>query len=366
MKILKFVVEGYRSLESVEWRPGDLNVVHGPGASELQRATRLFSRLAQGWSDFADAMADEGATEAAFWHPEAIEVRMFALCAPHPDAELEFGHEVIVERLDARPWWVIGYERTTLSNDFELVDVLERMGDRIEYTPPRKRVPGMPVLQRAKSEVTRAAGDMASFNTVSTFRNDPRVAPHADAIERWSLHREVPVGEGSPARAAAVPFGFHGSLATDAGNLVNLLLDVCDFHDTRRALDRALRDVIAGYDELRFPRTEEGDVGMELRTRDGRRTPHTELSDATLRTLAVYGMLLSPEPPSLLWLDDPAGALEPWAAAPLAELALEAARRTQVVLSNPSPSLARRIGELARSPGETRRGGALTVKTFEV
>jgi predicted ATPase len=367
VKMLKFVVEGYRSLKSVTWEVGDLAVVRGPGASELQRAAWLFSNLARGWSTFADAMAEERATEAAFWHPEAIEVRMFALCAPHPEAELEYGHEVIVERVDSKPWWLIGYERATLSNDFELVDVLERMGDRVEYTPPRKKLPGMPVLARAKSEVSRVACDIGTFTGTSGFRRDKRVLPHAEAIARWWLPTARPdFGPEAPVRRRAVPMGFHGALDDDASNLVNLLANVTDWHDAGRAFDRFAREAVAGYDRLAFPKHGDGEVGMELHTRDGRRVAHHELPGGVLRTLAVYATLLSPEPPPLLWLDAPTDAMDPWAAAAVAELALDAARRTQVVVSNPSASLARRLAEVARHPGETLRGGPLKLNTKEV
>ncbi len=367
MKILKFVVEGYRSIGSVTWKPGDLTVVRGPRASELRRAVALFSCLARGWNAFSEAMAEERATEADFWHPEAIEVKLFALCAPHPDAELDYGHEVIVERVDSRPHWLIGYERATLSNDFDVVDVLERMGTRVEYTHARKKIPGSPVLAKAKSEVTNLAYDMATLSAMAGFVRDPRVAPHADAIASWRLPQgRADFGPGAPARRPSVPFGFHGSLHDDGSNLVNLLANVTDWHDTRRAFDRFARDVVPGYDGLAFPRTPEGEARMELRTRDGRSTPHHDLPEGALRALALYGSLLSPEPPALLWLDAPTDALDPWAAPNLAELCLEAARRAQVVISNPSPELSRRLDEVSRRPGHTRRGAALKVVSTEV
>ncbi|MFO0645090.1 MAG: AAA family ATPase [Polyangiales bacterium] len=367
MKILKFVVEGYRSIGAVTWKPGDLTVVRGARAAELQRALALFSALARGWSSFSEAMTEERATEADFWHPEAIEMKLFALCAPQRNAELEYGHEVIVERLDARPHWLIGYERATLSNDFKIVDVLERMGDRVEYVPPRKKLPGSPVLAKAKPEVTRLAHDMSTLSAMPGFRRDPRVTPHIDAIASWKLPRgSADFGPGAPARAPSVPFGFHGALAHDGRNVVNLLANVTDWHDTRRAFDRFARDLVPGYDGLTFPRASNGEARMELRTRDGASTAHHDLPEGTLRALALYGSLLSPEPPTLLWLDAPTASLDPWAAANVAELCLEASRRTQVVVSNPSPELSRRLTEVSRHPGKTRGGAPLKVLTTEL
>ena len=51
MKIIKLEVEGYRSLKSQTWCPGDLNVLIGPnasGKSDLPRVLEMLSTAAQG------------------------------------------------------------------------------------------------------------------------------------------------------------------------------------------------------------------------------------------------------------------------------------------------------------------------------
>ena len=51
MKIIKLEVEGYRSLKSQTWCPGDLNVVIGPnasGKSNLLRVLEMLNAAAQG------------------------------------------------------------------------------------------------------------------------------------------------------------------------------------------------------------------------------------------------------------------------------------------------------------------------------
>ena len=51
MKILKLEIEGYRSLKSQTWCPGDLNVLIGPnasGKSNLLRVLETLSSAAQG------------------------------------------------------------------------------------------------------------------------------------------------------------------------------------------------------------------------------------------------------------------------------------------------------------------------------
>lgn len=103
---------------------------------------------------------------------------------------------------------------------------------------------------------------------------------------------------------------------------------------------------------------------MALVTRDGGSTPAPELPEALLRTMALLGALASPEPPAVLWWHEADAGVLPWAIPAVAELALDAARRFQVVLSNPSAALEGRIRELARAPGRTARGESLAVGFF--
>jgi len=51
MKVLKFDIEGFRSLRKISWSPADLNVIIGPngtGKSNLLRMLELISISAQG------------------------------------------------------------------------------------------------------------------------------------------------------------------------------------------------------------------------------------------------------------------------------------------------------------------------------
>lgn len=347
MRIRECVIEGYRGLKAVTWTPDALSLVEGDGALDLHRGLQLLSRASQGWSTFAEAMQAEGATEAAFWHPEAIEARWVVRVAPHEEAEMDFSYELIAERLEATPWWVVGYERADLVTDFEHTPLLERIGDRVEYFPPRKKVQGTPVTVPARSEVQRIAGDMAALGTHLTFRKDARVEAHAVSIGCWSFHR----GAWAELRRERFAFGFAGLLYEDGSNLGNLLVNVFDVAETRRRFETAFRAVVPGFDTLRFPAVSDGEFAVRLVTRDGVQHPMEALPEATLRALALFGMLLSPEPPAVLWLHDAARGLDSWAVPALAGLVVEASRRFQVVLSAPGGHLERCLRDRAHAAG---------------
>ena len=64
-----------------------------------------------------------------------------------------------------------------------------------------------------------------------------------------------------------------------------------------------------------------------------------ELSDGTLRYLLLVAALLSPDPPSLMVLNEPETSLHPDLVAPLARLVVTAARKTQVIIVTHAPAL---------------------------
>jgi predicted ATPase len=77
-----------------------------------------------------------------------------------------------------------------------------------------------------------------------------------------------------------------------------------------------------------------------------------ELSDGTLRYLALLAALLSPRPPELLVLNEPEASLHPSVLGPLGQQVAAAARRSQVLVVTHSQPLVEAI-----AAAHTARGG---------
>src|SRR5271167_1628006 len=97
-----------------------------------------------------------------------------------------------------------------------------------------------------------------------------------------------------------------------------------------------------------------------------------ELSDGTLRFLLWTAALLSPQPPSLMVLNEPETSLHPSLVGPLASLIRVAAAHTQVVVVTHSRSLLECLSdgadealetELYKDFGETRITGQSLLTT---
>jgi predicted ATPase len=82
-----------------------------------------------------------------------------------------------------------------------------------------------------------------------------------------------------------------------------------------------------------------GNVLLYLVERGGREIPATRLSDGTLRYLCLLAILLHPEPPPLIALEEPELGLHPDVIPHVAELLILAAQRTQLVVTTHSRML---------------------------
>ncbi len=81
----------------------------------------------------------------------------------------------------------------------------------------------------------------------------------------------------------------------------------------------------------------------------GTPVPATRLSDGTIRFMAILALLLSPNPPPLLCIDEPEMGLHPDAVSRLADLLVDASDRMQLIVTTHSDTLVSALTEHANS-----------------
>jgi predicted ATPase len=133
-------------------------------------------------------------------------------------------------------------------------------------------------------------------------------------------------------------------LRPEAGNLAAFLLTLRDQHQrTYEKVRDTVRLAAPFFDNFKFrPRPSHGDTILQLEwTQKDSDYPFlvTQLSDGTLRFIALATALLQPNPPSTILLDEPELGLHPYALTLLAALLKKAATNTQVIVSTQSASL---------------------------
>ena len=151
--------------------------------------------------------------------------------------------------------------------------------------------------------------------------------------EAIRLYRNWSFGPDAPLR---LPCGAHGRsdfLDEDGGNLALVLSQF--YGDHKRAVLDALRSLYDGIVDFRCPVTG-GTVGLFLEEKGNRAIPATLLSDGTLRYLCLLAVLLHPEPPPLICIEEPELGLHPDLLPTVSDLMLDASKRSQLVVTTHS------------------------------
>jgi predicted ATPase len=152
-----------------------------------------------------------------------------------------------------------------------------------------------------------------SFGRTSAVRNDPRLGVLDD------------------------------QLAEDASNLGIILNNLKEDDAVSERLDYYLKEFLEDA-----KRVSTKVVGQHLQyglSEDGLKgiTPSGRLSDGTLRWLSLLAVLLNPNPPPLICLEEPESGLHPQIIQVLAELLIDASERTQIIVTTHSRALVDRF-----------------------
>jgi predicted ATPase len=343
-------IQGYRSLRDITWHPGKLNVVIGPnasGKSNLLRALALLQDAAQG--ELSTEIQRDGGMGSLLWDGRTDQLRWNLRTDPlerHRDPIKEsLTYDLDLIRLGTTSAYRIVNE--VLANDY-----LVKQG---KFSTPKKyleRGPGSAAIfdfeDRRLVPNDRDLADDQSFLSIAAgpFANVV-VTGFRDAVCSWSIFRNVRVDRESKIREAVLSH-FEKQLAPDGQNLISVLHTLYSTHREFKAdVDRAMKAAFGeDFEELTFPPAADQRVQLRLRWRSLESAQSAaDLSDGTLRFLFLVAALANPEPGRLVAIDEPEVGLHPSMLAVVADLALQAADRTQVILSTHSPQLLDAFGE---------------------
>ncbi|HUT47347.1 MAG TPA: AAA family ATPase [Sedimentisphaerales bacterium] len=184
-----------------------------------------------------------------------------------------------------------------------------------------------------------------------------------DSISSWIVYHVHDTSDTSAMRRTG-SVRDNEYLRADAGNLVAFLFMLYERHPN---IYEKIRDTIRlatpFFDDFKFrPKPSNGDTELQLEwTQKDSDYPFlaSQLSDGTLRFIALTTALLQPNPPATILLDEPELGLHPYALNLLAGLLKKAAAKTQVIVSTQSASLldnfeAEDIVVVERKEGESR------------
>ena len=332
-------VRGYRSLRDLVLPLSPLTVVtgaNGTGKSSLYRALRLLADCGRG--EVIGSLAREGGLESVLWAgPEQLgearrsgtaqgSVRTRPVSLEMGFASDDFGYLVDLG-LPQDP-----EQASAFAHDPEIKREIVFAG-----AVPRR---GATLVSRTRAfaQSSTDSGVEELSRTLPTYRSvlaefahsaaNPELAAVRDRLRDWRFYDGFRVDAGAPVRRPQV--GTRTPvLAGDGIDLAAAVQTILESGDDE--LDRAVAAAFEGA--TLSVSSHDGMFDLQLRQRGMLRPLRAaELSDGTLRFLLWAAVLLSPQPPSLMVLNEPETSLHPDLVAPLADLIQAAATRTQVVV----------------------------------
>ncbi|MGP9820181.1 AAA family ATPase [Salinarimonas sp. NSM] len=168
-----------------------------------------------------------------------------------------------------------------------------------------------------------------------------------EPIENWRVYHFHDTSAFAPLRSLS-RLTEPERLDADGGNLAAFLYYLQEKGpDVLAAVTAALRRVAPFFGGFVLRPEALNPDTIRLRWRHRGRDPLfdvSDLSDGTLRFVALAALLLQPDPPSTIVLDEPELGLHPAALAELAALMHEVAPRVQIIAATQSPTFANHFG----------------------
>jgi predicted ATPase len=354
IRIREIAVAGYRSLRAIRFPVGQLTVfvgANGVGKTNLYRALQLIQAAAAG--SLARELASEGGMESALWagkrtvnKPARIKLQV-GLTAEGSEQSGQHNFDYGVELGVAYSYEIEVGVRVPTAAAFPLEPqvkeetLIERGGRR-----------PLGVLERRGPRATAIDNDghkhvveppLLPTETALGSLQDPGRFGDVDMVRRamldWRFYHDFRTDRLSPLRqpclAVTTP-----TLASDGSDLAALFATLVHIREDTTELDRAIDDAFPGAQLVVPPPERTAAFGLIMPDYPKRVFDAAELSDGTLRYLALAGALLGYRLPTFIALNEPETSLHPDLLEPLARTIMQAARRTQIWVVTHSERLA--------------------------
>ncbi|MEA2907379.1 MAG: hypothetical protein QOI12_4766 [Alphaproteobacteria bacterium] len=353
MRICEVSVAGYRSLRAIRFPVGSLTVfvgANGVGKTNLYRALQLLQASAAG--TLARELASEGGMESALWAGKRtankparlkLSIGLGGGDRGRDQSELNYGVDVgaaysyevdVGVRMPTAAAFPlepqVKEETLVFRNGRRPLTILERRGPRAVATDEAGRKQSF-------------GSDLLASETALGALQDPARFPDVDVVRRtlldWRFYHDFRSDRLSPLRAPCLAVTTP-TLASDGADLAALFATLVHIREDTAELDRAIDDAFPGARLVVPPPGRTTSFGLVQPDYPKRVFEAGELSDGTLRYLALAGALLGYRLPAFIALNEPETSLYPELLDPLARMIARAAERTQIWIVTHSERLA--------------------------
>jgi predicted ATPase len=353
VKITQLEIEGFRSLKRVNWKPSDLNVVIGPngtGKSNLLSFLELVAVAAQG--GLGKYVQSLGGMEPLVWDGQASNISFTIKTLPvdyetnplyrgyrKPDRAGGPEHyELTMARLGSGSSYRIYHELLAnyakvltgeKPNPFKFLERNDQSAvvfDDMEHAfvaPPE-------TISEEETLLSLAAGPFTNNRHIPLFQKE---------LASVTVYHDLRVDRYADIRTPAVARA-EKTVDSDGRNLVSVLHTLyTGDRDFKKNINLAMSVAFGDdFEELVFTPDAYQRIQLRIRWKTLRRdSSAVDVSDGTLRFLLLLTILASPVPASVIAIDEPETGLHPSMLPIVAEYAVEASTRSQVIFTTHSP-----------------------------
>lgn len=321
--------------QGIDLSMNDLTVLIGPNGSGKSNLLEVLALLKAAPRSLPEPVKELGGVREWLWKDKnaPTEATLDVVIANSDPRMVDFRHVLNIRDHSGR---------------FEVADEL------IENEAPHSQLPsyyvfgrGFPVLRDfGGSERKLKREEVRPEESILSQVRDPGRYPVLTYLQKEyediKLFRNWSFGPAASLRREQSTHGRNDFL-NDGGDNLGLVLSKIHFR-VRRELLEALGRLYEGITDLSF-QIDGGNVLLFLVESGGREIPATRLSDGTLRYLCLLAILLHPDPPSLIAIEEPELGLHPDVIPYVAELLVRASERTQLVVTTHSRMLVDALGD---------------------
>ncbi len=339
MKITKLHIQGFRSLRDVTWQPGDLNVVIGPngsGKSNLLALLEMMAVSAQG--GLGKHVQSLGGMDALVWDGQAESI----------SCEIESLHSKTLTVPEPPQLYMLALQRLGHGSAYVAnAELLLGLPDVVAGTPPRymARNDQSASYMDEDGQFRAVAAEQLSADESLLSLLRTGIAPHIRQFQRElasiSIYRFLDTGSDAAVRRPVIT-RMEQRVAADGQNLISVLHTLyTGDRQFKSDINAAMRTAFGDdFEELVFPPAADQRIQLRVRWKSLKREQSAaDLSDGTLRFLYLLAILASPNPAPVIAIDEPETGLHPSMLPVIAEFAVDAATRAQVILTTHSPQM---------------------------
>jgi predicted ATPase len=348
MLLKKLKVTGLLSFgpEGVDLPLRDLNVFIGANGSGKSNFLEILALLKAAPRSLPDPIKEMGGIREWLWKGEgATGEGTVVAVVENPKAEMALRHYLAMREHGGR---------------FEVVD--ERIENaRSSVGKPENFIPetwfhynfgrGNPILkdqleQERRLQREQLRPEESILSQVKDPERYPALTHLQDKYTQIRLFRNWSFGPGAALRKEQSTSGRNDFLSEGGENLALVLSKMKS--RVKKELRTGLEQLYQGIIDIDI-QINEGGAQLFLEEEGGRLIPATRLSDGTLRYLCLLAILLHPEPPPLVAIEEPELGLHPDVLPCVAQLLAEASQRTQLVVTTHSQMLVDALEEQPES-----------------